>query len=159
MVTHAVKRLREAIGRPWMEGVGLADYYDGPVSGVTRLEPCEGTFSFDMLDWNGGHGTRIYALRVLAEEDYQEFLRVAASLPRQPEDGTGYDRLQSIRRRAGPVVLIIAVDIYSNVGLAAWEVTPVEQDAWDFTPYFDDAIPEQSHDWFALLGLTRSRPR
>ncbi len=137
------------------------DYYDGPVSGITRCTVCETAYVFRLLEWDQGQDVRVFSLAALPPSSFLEAVAICSKLgaPRWPvwvlpweSRATGQlelvDRtLQAILDRADSPGAIVASD---DVGksILAFRALPAGTS-------YRDAEAESGGHWLAWLGIAR----
>jgi hypothetical protein len=143
-------------------------FYDGPTSGILQCRTCGRVYGFDMLDWDEGHGVRIFRLALLPPDaldrcvsalapygppQWPVWVPARANLPSE-ETGEVADRqVERILGQAEPAELVVAWTGYGDRVLAAKSVPAAE--LVDAPDWFSVDDPSNLPDWFSLLGLAK----
>lgn len=147
----------QVIGLPydsvWADIV-LADYYDGPVSGIA-VDIASGTFiAFLMVDWDLKCDNRVFAIYILESEQYEMAatlfagFNTPASASRQYEDG-----LQQLLGAHRAATCLIGINNRTNTIIGVTQL-PISIEISSFTPFSSaPAIPYV--DWFPCLNIER----
>jgi hypothetical protein len=135
-----------------IETTGGLDWFDGPVTAVTRCERCDGHGLLELLDWSRSRRVRIFALAAIEPAAVALFLRNRA---RGSCDLSRADReVEALFASAGAVERVLAVDVDRSDVLA----TAPRPDGLFLpaAPWRERLLPEADATWFARLGLDKS---
>jgi hypothetical protein len=145
----------------------VLDYYDGPASGFLKCKVCGAEYHFFMLDWDGLHLVRIFALAPVPEGSFQRLLRLLKANPdrrvwippvfsRASEEDISdlYDRgIQDVINRAATPSVVIAWSIRAEKALAMRAVDSAVIP--HLSPWFDRQPHPVVFDWFGYLRVVK----
>jgi hypothetical protein len=135
-----------------IESADILDWYDGPVTAITRCPECARLGLLELLDWSRSHRVRVYALAGFDPEPlavYQRNVAKGSCDPKRFESETA-----ALLASAGPVERLVALDLDDDSVL---RTVPFPQHSHvSAAPWPQRILPEEDESWFSPLGLVKT---
>jgi hypothetical protein len=113
---------------PLLRGI-IFDWYDGPVTGIARVDPDGPAYAFQMVAWDDGQDVRVYVLRPIRNDvvERADRLDVKAVLrASEAERKRAWAEMQAILRGAGEIAHVVVSDALLKGPVSGREVPPGE---------------------------------